>query len=155
MAEIILASENATLDLGARLAHTCKGKGAFVFFLIGSLGAGKTTLARGFLQALGYRGIIKSPTYTLVEPYTLNQQLYHFDFYRLIDSQELEFIGIQDYFTSDAICLVEWPEHGANQLPLPDLRISPEYIGIDSRSAGFQAETEKGSILLRDILKLE
>lgn len=149
MVELVLADEEATLQLGARLAHACGKEGA-VIFLHGTLGAGKTTLARGFLGALGHSGRVKSPTYTLVEPYFLGgQQIYHFDLYRLSDPRELDLIGIQDYLNPAVICLMEWPEQGAGRLPLPDLRVSLGFTEAGSRSARLQGETQRGEILLR------
>ncbi|CAH9017034.1 tRNA (adenosine(37)-N6)-threonylcarbamoyltransferase complex ATPase subunit type 1 TsaE [Candidatus Nitrosacidococcus sp. I8] len=148
---INLATEQDTLKLGGNLATEYKTKkGGLIIFLIGELGAGKTTLTRGFLTALGHEGIVKSPTYALVESYTLNHDLnvYHFDFYRLSNSRELEFIGIEDYFNQQAICLIEWPEYAQDQIPLPDLQIHLTYTEIEGRLASLQAHTAKGSILL-------
>ncbi|ADJ29533.1 tRNA (adenosine(37)-N6)-threonylcarbamoyltransferase complex ATPase subunit type 1 TsaE [Nitrosococcus watsonii] len=148
MMEVILVNEEATLALGTRLGTACRKEGAIIF-LQGALGAGKTTLARGILQALGHQGTVKSPTYTLVEPYLLNQQLiYHFDLYRLTDPRELEFMGIQDYFAPGVIALVEWPERAFDWLPPADLQMSLEHLGSRGRSVRLEAKTERGQHLL-------
>src|SRR5262245_22875149 len=111
-----LASEKDLLFFAARLANAVKG-GA-VIFLSGPLGAGKTTLTRGFLRGLGYQHKVKSPTFTLIEPYEIaGRKIFHFDFYRLKDPHELEYIGLEDYFLPDTICLIEWPEKGTAFLP--------------------------------------
>jgi len=128
-----LADEAATLHFGAVLAKVIQAN--LTIYLHGDLGAGKTTLVRGLLHALGYVGKVKSPTYTLVESYEiksnggfrLNQSklnLYHFDLYRFNDDEEWEAAGFRDYFNAESVCLIEWPEKAHNVLPTPDLNIT-------------------------------
>lgn len=113
---IFIADRAMMLALGKRLASLVKP--GDVVYLSGELGAGKTTLAQGFLRSFGITGSIKSPTFTLVEGYHVNTlDLFHFDFYRLKSPDELIEIGLSDYLNEHAICLIEWPEKALNYLP--------------------------------------
>jgi tRNA threonylcarbamoyladenosine biosynthesis protein TsaE len=119
----VLRGESAQEAFGGRLA-AASGNGPLLVYLEGELGAGKTTLVRGFVRGLGHRGAVKSPTYTLVEPYEIDgRQVYHLDLYRVADPDELEYLGLREMLDEDAVLLIEWPERGAGWLPPPDLRI--------------------------------
>ncbi len=137
-----LTNEEATVLMGGKLASAIEP--GSIIFLHGDLGAGKTTLSRGLIQGLGHEGRVKSPTYTLVEPYDLPEvSAYHFDLYRLADPEELEFMGFRDYFNDRAICLIEWPEKGADFLPKPDLELYLTYAD-EEREIGMFARSEIG-----------
>jgi len=125
---IALEDEAATLAFAARLAPLLSNLSLVT--LSGDLGSGKTCLVRGILTALGYQGRVKSPTYSLVEPYTVNgRRINHFDLYRLADPEELEYIGFADYLDGKGLALIEWPEKAAGWLPEPDLEISLKVQG--------------------------
>lgn len=150
-----LIDEAATVESGRQLGEAVGHYGGAVVFLLGDLGAGKTTLTRGVLQAFGYSGAVKSPTYTLVEPYELGQQvLYHFDLYRLGDPEELEYMGIRDYFESGNTCLIEWPGRGRGFLPEADIEVElsvakqPESVEI-GRTLKLRGKSEKGKKLVQ------
>jgi len=131
--------------LGAQLAG---GFTAGIVYLRGELGTGKTTLARGLLRGLGHTGKVRSPTYTLVEPYQVAQgTVYHLDLYRLGSPEELEWLGLRDMLGEQALLLVEWPERGAGVLPAPDLDIHIDYAGA-GRVVNLQATTAAGERLL-------
>ncbi len=136
-----LATEDHTLVLGQALAPLLTP--GMVIHMHGDLGAGKTTLVRGVLRGLGYQGHVKSPTYTLLEPYEFSKlYLYHFDFYRFLDPQEFEDSGFREHFNPQSLCLVEWPEK-APDLPAADLRITLRVAGT-GREAAITAHTEIG-----------
>ncbi|MDI3323696.1 tRNA (adenosine(37)-N6)-threonylcarbamoyltransferase complex ATPase subunit type 1 TsaE [Pontibacterium granulatum] len=147
----VLADETAMVAFGKDLANASGGRG--VVFLQGDLGMGKTTLCRGVLQAFGHTGAVKSPTYTLVEPYELAGNLvYHFDLYRLADPEELEYLGIRDYFDNQALCLIEWPDKGAGILPKPDLTLSITVEG-QGRRIKWQPKTQFGQQVADKLLE--
>jgi len=149
--ELFLADGEATERLGSWLAR-CSPPGVLLF-LYGDLGAGKTTLVRGFLQEMGHRGAVKSPTYTLVEPYDLQgRRFYHFDLYRLGSPEELEYLGIRDYFDGTAVSLIEWPQRGIGMLPDADLEVHLGYRD-EGRSAHLVSLSPRGEMLLACVLR--
>ncbi|EMP56057.1 ATPase [Marinobacter santoriniensis NKSG1] len=149
---LLLDSESETEQLGRELARRAvESESGLVVFLEGDLGMGKTTLSRGVMQGLGHDGAVKSPTYTLVEPYEhLKPRAYHFDLYRLGDPEELEYMGIRDYFSDENLCLVEWPERGQGVLPEPDLEIHLERQG-EGRSVVIRARSARGAHLMNEL----
>ena len=139
---IHLNDEAATLDLGARLAASLK-PGLYIA-LRGDLGTGKTTLVRGLLRALGHHGAVKSPSYSLVEPYALpGFEFNHFDLYRFRDDSEWHDSGFGDYFGPDSVCAVEWPEKASALLPDADIDIALT-VEADGRGARIVANTAAG-----------
>lgn len=177
--KLIGTSEEDTMFV-AGLFATAIGAGG-VIYLEGDLGAGKTTFVRGFMRGLGFLDAVKSPTFTLVEPYELGRgQVYHFDLYRLGHPEELEYLGVDDYFNENALCLIEWPEKGSGYLPDCDILLSIEPVLLeplaleqsssaqllseqlsseqqtkmnnnDARQYNFEAKTETGRQALRNL----
>ena len=146
-----LPDEDATLAFGTILAKVLTP--GLTIYLDGDLGAGKTTLVRGALRGLGYQGKVKSPTYTLVELYTVSSlYLYHFDFYRFANPSEWVDAGFREHFNPDTVCFVEWPEKAGEYLPIPDLRIALSVV-ITGRSLHLNAETEAGKKCLAGLEK--
>ncbi|MEN8170033.1 MAG: tRNA (adenosine(37)-N6)-threonylcarbamoyltransferase complex ATPase subunit type 1 TsaE [Pseudomonadota bacterium] len=139
---LFLPDTEAMEAFGGSLAACTNGGEAI--YLHGDLGAGKTTLVRGFLRALGHVGAVKSPTYTLVEPYELaTRRTYHFDLYRLGEPEELEYMGIRDYLDGEAVLLVEWPQRGEGVLPAADLDITIDYTE-SGRNLTLRSHGERG-----------
>jgi tRNA threonylcarbamoyladenosine biosynthesis protein TsaE len=119
-----LADEAATLAFGERLARQISSPA--VIYLRGQLGAGKTTFSRGFLRGRGHLGSVKSPTYTLVEPYeeVSGGPVFHLDLYRLGEGQELAYLGLDDYLAARGVLLIEWPERAERELPAPTIDLT-------------------------------
>ncbi len=151
-----LTDETATLELGEMLGRALKARPesaveTFTVFLQGDLGAGKTTLCRGLLRAFGHSGPVKSPTYTLVETYEFPEgKVHHFDLYRLGDPEELEYMGIRDYFAPGSVCLLEWPERGFGVLPEADLQVKVS-VSRSGRLATLSAGSEAGQSMLATV----
>jgi len=144
-----ITEEVETLQIAAKLANNLAS--GMIIYLHGPLGAGKTTFTRGFLRALGLLEKVKSPTYTLIESYEINQKkIFHFDLYRLRDAEELIYIGVKDYFTSDSICLIEWPEKGGTFLPKPDLDCYIDMRG-NARTIRIEACSPLGESILQKL----
>jgi tRNA threonylcarbamoyladenosine biosynthesis protein TsaE len=149
-----LSDADATEGAGARLAPMLQG--GMVVTLSGDLGAGKTTLVRGCLRALGWQGPVKSPSYPLVEHYAFSSlYFYHFDFYRFADPSEWETAGFADCFHGGAACVIEWPERAAGRLPTPDLALTltyPSDPSLPGRELALSAHTERGERCLAAII---
>ena len=145
MIKIVAPDEEAMLALGSHLSQLLKGSGAV--FIRGQLGAGKTTLCRGLLRAMGHSAAVKSPTFTMVEPYEIGASIvFHFDLYRLSDPGELDYIGIDEYFAGGGLCLVEWPEKAVGCLPQHDLEIFIDVSG-EKRNISVEAMSADGETI--------
>ena len=146
-----IADEHSTMAFGASLARVCPSP--LRIYLSGELGAGKTTLSRGFLRALGHEGSVKSPTYTLVEPYEFDSvMVFHFDLYRIADPAELAYMGFDDYLMTPAILLVEWADRGGDWLPPPDLLVHLSPLG-EGRQLRLIPRSEQGALVREQLSK--
>ncbi|MEX2321279.1 MAG: tRNA (adenosine(37)-N6)-threonylcarbamoyltransferase complex ATPase subunit type 1 TsaE [Saccharospirillum sp.] len=145
----ITVNEVAMASVGQHVAAAVRAEGGGIVYLDGTLGMGKTTLSRAVIQACGWAGRVKSPTYTLLEPYECDgMTVVHFDLYRLADAEELEFMGLRDYLLPDTLWLVEWPERGAGVLPEADVVVhfsdAGASDGSDGRLLRFEGATSAG-----------
>ena len=149
---VALEGESKMVDFGAQLgAAIGKIDSPLLILLNGDLGAGKTTISRGILQGLGHQGAVKSPTYTLVEPYQLAiGKIYHFDLYRLIDPEELEHIGFSDYLSEAKLCIIEWPENGGSYIPMPDITVAINQYEL-GRQVTLSSNTKSGQQCIEQI----
>lgn len=146
---LILDNEAATLACGDKFSRIMAN--GLVVYLHGDLGAGKTTFVRGVLHGLGHVGKVKSPTYTLVEPYIIfNYNIYHFDLYRFTDEEEWDAAGFRDYFNAQSICMVEWPERAENVLPEPDIHVHLSHYQ-NARKIQFLASSALGAQCLKKL----
>jgi tRNA threonylcarbamoyladenosine biosynthesis protein TsaE len=146
MIRLLIDSPAQQEKLGERLASLLTGD--CLLFLSGDLGTGKTTLARGILRGLGHSGVVKSPSYTLVEPYELaGRTVYHLDLYRVTDPHELDEFGLRDLVGDGSLMIVEWPERGATALPTPDIEIRLSHAG-HARVLELSAGTRHGTEIL-------
>lgn len=147
------AAATGALGQGLASALSAAGQTGGVIFLYGDLGAGKTTLVRQLLRSLGVAGTIRSPTYTLMEPYrAAGRELLHMDLYRLNDLEELHNLGLSDYSPEQTIWLVEWPEKGGNALPGADIAIRLEVVG-QARKAEVAGLSEAGRMVVSALVK--
>lgn len=150
---VTVADEDGMMELGRLLAIGLGGRGSV--HISGDLGAGKTTLCRGILRAMGHSGAVKSPTFTLVEPYRIACQpdrgeVFHFDLYRLGNPGELDYMGVDEYFRPDSLCLIEWPEKAGGFLPSHDLQIGIDVSG-EKRIIGITANTDHGEKVCKQV----
>jgi tRNA threonylcarbamoyladenosine biosynthesis protein TsaE len=144
--EIALPDADAQIAFGIQLGRHMPSR--LVIYLEGELGTGKTTLVRGILRGLGHHGSVRSPTYTLIEPYELPEaRVYHLDLYRLSDPEELEYLGLRDLSGEDALLLVEWPERGMGALAAPDLTVRIRY-GAEGRHLALSASSGEGAVVI-------
>lgn len=146
-----IVDEQAMAAFGAALAAACEAAGLCVIYLIGELGAGKTTLVRSMLRAMGWQGPVKSPTYTLIESYDVaGRPVHHLDLYRLSDPDELAFLGLRDLLQSTAMVLVEWPQRGEGALPAADVIVAIEYAD-QGRRMTVTAQSAVGEQMIRQL----
>ena len=147
--EIKLLTEDETQRFGELISKHIQAP--LIIYLKGELGVGKTRLVRAIIQSLGYQGNVKSPTYTLVEPYQIGEfDIQHFDLYRIADPEELEYMGIRDYFGQNSITFIEWPDNGKGWLAEDDILISLDFANI-GRTCTVLANSESGILLLNKL----
>ncbi len=156
-AKINLANVSQVTLLAKRFAELLEkqtqlfNKTPWIIFLSGDLGSGKTTFVRAVLEALGEKGKIKSPTYTIIESYTIKQQqIFHLDLYRLADPEELYFLGLEDYLINDTIFFVEWPTKGSSVLPKPDILLHYTFLA-QGRTLEITALSQRALPLLESV----